>query len=108
MTSFAFILGVVPLVIAEGAGAEMRRIAGHGRLQRHARRDALRHLPDAGVLLRHPVVRWRKDGSKSSAAGRESPRAGREWLRRCRSRSAPITDSRATHGFPGSQIVAAM
>jgi multidrug efflux pump subunit AcrB len=28
MTSFAFILGVVPLVIAEGAGAEMRRTRG--------------------------------------------------------------------------------
>jgi hydrophobe/amphiphile efflux-1 (HAE1) family protein len=28
MTSFAFILGVVPLVIAEGAGAEMRRTLG--------------------------------------------------------------------------------
>ena len=28
MTSFAFILGVVPLVIAEGAGAEMRRSLG--------------------------------------------------------------------------------
>ena len=40
MTSFAFILGVVPLVLAEGAGAEMRRHAGHGGLQRHAGRDA--------------------------------------------------------------------
>ena len=28
MTSFAFILGVVPLVIAQGAGAEMRRSLG--------------------------------------------------------------------------------
>ncbi|MEM7444188.1 MAG: multidrug efflux RND transporter permease subunit [Pseudomonadota bacterium] len=28
MTSFAFILGVVPLVIAQGAGAEMRQILG--------------------------------------------------------------------------------
>jgi multidrug efflux pump len=28
MTSLAFILGVVPLVIAEGAGAEMRRTLG--------------------------------------------------------------------------------
>jgi multidrug efflux pump len=28
MTSFAFILGVVPLVIARGAGAEMRRSLG--------------------------------------------------------------------------------
>ena len=30
MTSFAFILGVVPLVIATGAGAEMRQSLGHG------------------------------------------------------------------------------
>ncbi len=28
MTSFAFILGVVPLVVGEGAGAEMRRTLG--------------------------------------------------------------------------------
>ena len=28
MTSFAFILGVVPLAIATGAGAEMRRTLG--------------------------------------------------------------------------------
>ena len=28
MTSFAFILGVVPLVIAEGAGSEMRQALG--------------------------------------------------------------------------------
>ena len=28
MTSFAFILGVVPLVLGEGAGAEMRRSLG--------------------------------------------------------------------------------
>jgi multidrug efflux pump subunit AcrB len=28
MTSFAFILGVLPLVLADGAGAEMRRVLG--------------------------------------------------------------------------------
>ena len=28
MTSFAFVFGVVPLVLAEGAGAEMRRALG--------------------------------------------------------------------------------
>jgi HAE1 family hydrophobic/amphiphilic exporter-1 len=28
MTSFAFILGVLPLVIATGAGAEMRQVLG--------------------------------------------------------------------------------
>jgi multidrug efflux pump len=28
MTSFAFIFGVIPLVVAQGAGAEMRRALG--------------------------------------------------------------------------------
>ena len=51
MTSFAFILGVVPLVLATGAGAEMRQTLGHRRVQRHARRDGLRHILHAGVLL---------------------------------------------------------
>ena len=56
MTSFAFILGVVPLVIAEGAGAECAdRWAWP--CSRHARRDPLRHLPDAGLLLRDPAFR---------------------------------------------------
>ena len=32
-------------------------LAGNGRLQRHGRRDLLRHLPDPRVLLRHPVAR---------------------------------------------------
>ena len=49
MTSFAFILGVVPLVLSSGAGAEMRR-AWAWRCSRHARRDVLRLLPHAGVL----------------------------------------------------------
>ena len=71
MTSFAFILGVVPLVIATGAGAGDAAGAGHGGVRRHARRDALRHLPDAGLLRRgtearepasadgHPCIRTR-------------------------------------------------
>ena len=62
MTSLAFIFGVIPLVLAQGAGAEMRRDPGHGRVQRNARRDLLRHLPDAGLLLRHSVVR--KEGAR--------------------------------------------
>ena len=56
MTSFAFILGVVPLVVVEGRRRRDAADAGHGRLQRHARRDAVRHLPDAGVLLRHRLA----------------------------------------------------
>ena len=56
MTSFAFILGVLPLVIAARGRGRDAAHAGHGRLRRHARRDAVRHLPDAGVLLRRPLV----------------------------------------------------
>ena len=52
MTSFAFILGVVPLVLAKGAGAEMRAALGVAGVQRHAGRDLLRHLLHAGVLCR--------------------------------------------------------
>ena len=67
MTSFAFILGVVPLVIADGGRGGDAPVAGDGGVQRHARRDAVRHLPDAGLLLRHPgarrdaAVRGRRD-----------------------------------------------
>ena len=50
MTSFAFILGVVPLVIAERRRRGDAPGARHGRVLRHARRDALRPVPDAGVL----------------------------------------------------------
>ena len=54
MTSFAFIFGVIPLVVAEGAGAEMRRALGLAVFAGHARRDPLRHLSDARFLLCHP------------------------------------------------------
>ena len=43
-------------------------VAGHGGVQRHDRRDVLRHLPDAGVLLRHP---------RSCPRANAGPRAGR-------------------------------
>ncbi len=59
-TSFAFILGVVPLVISAGASRRGNASGvGHGRIRGNAWRDAVRHLPDAGVLLRHPVVHRR-------------------------------------------------
>ena len=41
MTSLAFILGVVPLMIAAGRGRGNAAIAGDGGLRRYARRDAL-------------------------------------------------------------------
>ena len=52
MTSFAFILGVIPLAIATGAGAEMRAVARDRRLLRDARRDPVRDLPHARLLRR--------------------------------------------------------
>ena len=56
MTSFAFILGVVPLVLSRRGRGRDAADAGHGGVRRHARRDDVRHLPDAGLLLRDPVV----------------------------------------------------
>ena len=66
MTSFAFILGVVPLMIAEGAGAEMRQSLGYGGVLRHARRDVLRADLHAGLL--HRDAR-----SSPASASRRSP-----------------------------------
>ena len=57
MTSFAFILGVLPLVFATGAGASARKSIGITVVQRHDRLD----LPGGAVrarLLRHrPALR---------------------------------------------------
>ena len=50
MTSIAFIMGVVPLVLAHGAGAEVRHAHGRHGVRRHDRRDLLRPAADAGVL----------------------------------------------------------
>ena len=43
-------------------------VAGDRRVQRHARRDAVRHLPDAGLLLRHPGAR-----RDAAVRGRDDP-----------------------------------
>ena len=72
MTSFAFVLGVVPLIIATGAGAGARHSMGYGRLRRNARRHLhLDHLR-AGVLhlVREEVVEEAliRNGSTQMAA----------------------------------------
>ena len=69
MTSFAFILGVFPLVIAHGAGAEMRRTLGTAVFAGMIGRDPLRHLPHAGVLLRHPPRAPGTHGRRAAEAG---------------------------------------
>ena len=50
MTAFAFILGVVPLVIATRRGRRGAPLARHGGLRRHARRDAALARAGAGAL----------------------------------------------------------
>ena len=64
MTSFAIILGVAPLVISHGAGAEMRRTLG---VHWNARHDALRYLPAARLPFGP-----RKLGGRKPAEGQQS------------------------------------
>ena len=73
MTSFAFILGVVPLVIASGAGARVPALARHGGVRRHERSHAAGDLHRPRALRGHPAHRgeraqggaWR--GARSGA-----------------------------------------
>ena len=78
MTSFAFILGLLPLVIAEGAGAASRRAVGTPSVRRHAGGRRVRHLrhPDA---VRGVPADARMDGGPSS--GSSGPRAGSRLTR---------------------------
>ena len=55
MTAFAFILGVVPLMIATGPGAEMRQSLGTAVFSGMLGVTLLRPVPDAGVL-RHAAA----------------------------------------------------
>ena len=65
MTSFAFILGVVPLVTATGAGAARAHLARPLRVQRHDRLDLPRRAVRA-VLL-HVLQRFEERGRARKA-----------------------------------------
>ncbi len=76
MTSFAFILGVVPLVLAEGAGSEMRRTLGTAVF------GGMLGVTLFGIFLTpvfYYVIEWGNDISR----GRFSPRTTRmiSWVR---------------------------
>ncbi len=79
MTSFAFILGVLPLVTSSGSGSEMRQAVGVAVFFGMNRRDAVR--PGVHADLLHP------DPPAVPGLGRD-PRqgAGRAYLSRDRSR----------------------
>ena len=57
MTSFAFILGCVPLVDRVRIGRSRQTSHGHHGDRRNAGRDAYRDLPHPGDLLRHRAFR---------------------------------------------------
>ena len=81
MTSFAFILSVVPLGVGHGGWGRDAPVARHSGLQRHDRRDAVRDLPDSRVLFR------------SAATGRPPAIPGRQ--RRSRRTDSQFSLTRA-------------
>ena len=73
MTAFAFILGVVPLLTATGAGAEGAQGDGHGGVCGHADRDDPWRAADSDA------VRVRREGDRRVEA---TPAAARHAARR--------------------------
>jgi multidrug efflux pump len=72
MTSFAFILGVVPLMVSEGAGAEMRRTLGTAVFA------GMLGVTLFGIFLTpvfYYVIQWFKDNRPAGPADDEDPEA---------------------------------
>ncbi len=84
MTSFAFILGVLPLAVATGAGAGARNSVGTVGRGRHARLDVPVHLLHPGALRGDPDPGSRQgapDADDAAPAGRPKERPMFERLR---------------------------
>jgi len=62
---------VVPLVVAKGAGAEMRHTLGVAVFSGMLGVTIFRHILHAGVLLRHPMVHDAA-ASQANAGGRQA------------------------------------
>ena len=73
MTSFAFILGVVPLVIATGAGAEMRQALGTAVFFGMLGVTAVRPLVHAGLLRGDALDRRTPWNRKPTPDARQTP-----------------------------------
>jgi multidrug efflux pump len=72
MTSFAFILGVVPLVLAKGAGAEMRQTLGIAVF------SGMLGVTAFGIFFTpvfYSVVRWFTEGKQGTAAAKSTGHA---------------------------------
>ena len=75
MTSLAFIFGVVPLVWAIGAGAELRQTLGTAVFSGMIGVTAVRADLHAGVLCHLPLAR-RPHRAPSAGTGRKGPACG--------------------------------
>ena len=81
MTSLAFILGVVPLLVSRGAGAEMRMALGVAVFQRHAGRNAVRIVVHACVLQHyHGIPRTTRGEAGGECRDIAAARAGDDRL----------------------------
>ncbi len=81
MTSLAFILGVVPLMVSEGAGAEMRKTLGTAVF------SGMLGVTLFGIFLTpvfYYVIQWFSDKRARGAAGRGTERRIRRRQRRRR------------------------
>ena len=107
MTSFAFILGVLPLVIADGAGAEMRRTLGTAVFA------GMIGVTLFGLFLTpvfYSVVRWfseRRGGHAPDTATPQSPAEAAAPALRGRvvsieRQGSGETGPQRTHGVPGT------
>ncbi len=88
MTSFAFILGVVPLVIAVGAGSEMRRTLGTAVF------GGMLGVTMFGIFLTpvfYYVIQWFADMREKFRS--VSPRLPRGWLRPSERRPKAVSES---------------
>ena len=77
MTSIAFILGLVPLITAQGSRHAVPPRRRHPRLRRHARRQLGRHLPDPDAL-RHLPDHARMEQTTAPCAGGHAVREGKK------------------------------
>ena len=89
MTAFAFILGVLPLVVATGRGRGLAPHPRHHGARRHARRDVHRDLHHSDHVLREPAIQPARRGPRRPARAL-APRR-RPGGTRARRRNAPMS-----------------
>ena len=103
MTSFAFILGVLPLVLATGAGASARKSIGITVFTRHARLDLPCGAVRAVVLRRDAALRElarRAQAARRSACRRSRRRRARRIASSLRPGQAKRVADRAERRVP--------